>query len=209
MPLAANIKSELAKKIEQYEGRFNHLYLDTKGKVTVGVGHLIANRTAIASVNLYKTKSKLPTQLASLQEKQAEYDKVAKLPWGQRYGASTFKAHTTLVMKDADINLQRDKHIDSFYKELTNIYKKSNGYTDDFDKLHKNVQLALFDMIFNLGATKIVSKFPGFNKALKAGDWKKAATESNRPDVNAARNTYVKQLLNTVPVAAQTKPITP
>ncbi len=27
MPLATNIKSELVKKIEQYEGRFNHLYL--------------------------------------------------------------------------------------------------------------------------------------------------------------------------------------
>ena len=108
-----------------------------------------------------------------------------------------------MVIKDSDINLQRDKHINSFYNELTTLYKKSNGYTDDFDKLHNNVQLALFDMIFNLGASKIISSFPRFNKALKAGDWKKAATESNRPDVNAARNQYVKQLLNTVPTAVK------
>lgn len=110
-------------------------------------------------------------------------------------------------MKDADINLQRDKHITSFYTELSGIYTKSNGYPNDFDQLPKNVQLALFDMIFNLGATKIVSSFPNFNKALKAGDWKKAANESNRPDVSAARNQYVKQLLNTVP--ASPKPATP
>ena len=58
-------------------------------------------------------------------------------------------------------------------------------------------------MIFNLGATKITRSFPNFNTALKAKDWKKAATESNRPDVNLARNQYVKQLLNTVPVAAK------
>lgn len=102
-------------------------------------------------------------------------------------------------MKDADINLLLGKHINSFYKELSNIYKKANGYPDDFDKLHKNVQLALFDMIFNLGATRIISSFPNFNKALKASDWKKAATESNRPDVSPTRNQYIKQLLNTVP----------
>ncbi|MBL1259292.1 MAG: hypothetical protein COB33_002025 [Thiotrichaceae bacterium] len=203
MPLAANIKSEVMKRIEQYEGRFNHLYLDTKGKVTVGIGHLVPNRNAMATVMLYKLKNKVPFQAASLAEKQAEYDKTSKLPYGQRYGAGSFKSHTTLIMKDSDINAQRDKHVNSFYTELTNIYNKSNGYPDDFDKLHKNVQLALFDMIFNLGATKIVASFPSFNKALKASDWKKSATESNRPDVNAARNSYVKQLFNTVPVVAK------
>lgn len=203
MPLATNIKSELVKKIEQYEGRFNHLYLDTKGKVTVGIGHLIPNRNAITTVTLYKLKNNLPFQVASLAEKHTEYDKISKLPYGQRYGARSFKPHTSLVMKDSNINIQRDKHINSFYTELTNIYKMSNGYPDDFDKLHKNVQLALLDMIFNLGATKIVTSFPSFNKALKAADWKKAATESNRPDVNAARNQYVKQLLNSVPAVVK------
>jgi hypothetical protein len=78
-----------------------------------------------------------------------------------------------------------------------------------FEKLHKNIQMALFDMIFNLGATKIVNSFPGFNKALKAGDWKKAATESNRPDFNTARNQYVKQFLNAVPAVAKPTISTP
>lgn len=209
MPLAVNVKSDIVKKIEQYEGRFNHLYLDTKGKATIGVGHLIPNRIAIAAVMLYKLKNNSIFKVASLAEKQTEYDNISKLPFGQRYGAKSFKQHTTLVMKDADINTLRDKHINSFYTELAKIYKKTNGYTDDFDKLHKNIQVALFDMIFNLGATKIVNSFPGFNKALKAGDWKKAATESNRPDVNTARNQYVKQLLNTVPAVAKPAASTP
>lgn len=65
-------------------------YLDTKGKVTVGVGHLVANRTVIATVTLYKKEKSGLLKLASLAEKQAEYDKVSKLPWGQRYGAATF-----------------------------------------------------------------------------------------------------------------------
>ena len=81
MPLSISIKTELSKNLYKYEGKFNHLYLDTKGKVTVGVGHLVANRVAISIVTLYKTKNKLPTQLATLSEKQAEYDTISKLPW--------------------------------------------------------------------------------------------------------------------------------
>ena len=101
-------------------------------------------------------------------------------------------------MKDAEIIRQLNKHIESFYKELTTLYKKSNGYYDDFDKLDKNVQMALFDMIFNLGAKKIVIKFPEFDKAIKSGDWKKAARECNRPQLNPERNNYVKAKLNAV-----------
>ena len=33
MPLFASVKSGVVKKIEQYEGRFNHLYLNVKGKL--------------------------------------------------------------------------------------------------------------------------------------------------------------------------------
>ena len=95
-------------------------------------------------------------------------------------------------MKDDDITLFLNKHIDDFYKELARVYTKTNGYPDNFDKLPKNVQLVLFDMTFNLGASKLVSSFPDFNTSLKAGDWKKAATECNRPDVSPARNQYVK-----------------
>lgn len=200
MPLAPQLSSSLRAKLHQYEGKFNHLYLDTKGKVTVGVGHLVLSRNAVSSIPLYNTKNNMPSQPATLQQKQVEYDSVAKLPWGQRYGAFSFKKHTSLVMKDSDIELLLNKHIDSFYKELVVIYTKTNGYTENFDSFHKNIQLALFDMIFNLGAHKIVHTFPNFNVALKAGDWKRAGVESNRPDVSPARNQYVRGLLQSTPI---------
>lgn len=201
MALSLVIKNEVSSNIEKYEGRFNHLYLDTKGRVTVGVGHLVASRSAISSVPLYRIVNKIPTTIATIQERQAEYDNISKKPFGYQYSASAFKKYTTLVMKDADIDKQRDNHIQNFYSELCAIFNKRNGYPDEFDNLPKNVQLALFDMIFNLGAVKIVRLFPNFNLALKAGDWKRAAIESNRPDVSPARNQYVRQLLNSAPMA--------
>jgi len=199
MSLPTTIKKKLRKKLYLYEGNFNHLYLDTKGKVTVGVGHLVTHRDAISEITLYTIKNNQPSLVATLQEKQDEYDKISKLPWGQRYSAAFFKPHTTLIMKATDIDSLLDKHINNFHKELSNIYKKTNGYTEDFDKMHENIQLAVFDMIFNLGASKIVNIFKKFDAAIKAGDWKKAASESNRVDVNAERNQYVKELLTTAP----------
>lgn len=76
-------------------------------------------------------------------------------------------------------------------------YSKANGYTADFDHLPTEIQLALFDMIFNLGATKLRTVYLNFNAALKRGRWDQAAAECNRFDVNAARNNYVKNLLMT------------
>ncbi|WP_089726854.1 hypothetical protein [Candidatus Thiosymbion oneisti] len=69
------------------------------------------------------------------------------------------------------------------------MYSKAKGYTNDFDAMPDEVQLALFDMIFNLGQTKLRTIFTEFNKAIKHEKWDEAAKQSNRPDVNAARNT--------------------
>lgn len=193
MPLNASVKSRVAEKLEQYEGRLDHLYLDSKGKVTVGIGHMVPSSVAMASVTMYRKEEKA-TKVATFDQKKKEYETINKQSKG--YRASWYKTHTTLFMKPADIEAQRDVHLNSFYTELTNIYKKGNGYADNFDDFHEDAQVALFDMIFNLGATKLNNTFPNFNKAIKDQDWEKAAKESNRPDVNKARNDFVKELFN-------------
>lgn len=190
MALDQAVRTEVVANIKKFEKNINHFYLDSVGKVTVGVGHLIPNKMAVSAVVMYKLINKLPGTLATLQEKQKEYDTIAKQKRG--YKAEWYAKHTTLIMKDTDSTALLNKHVDSFYKELTTIYTKAKGYPDDFDKLDKNVQAALFDMIFNLGAHKITTNFPRFDKALKAADWKMAATESNRPQLSSLRNAYVR-----------------
>lgn len=193
MPLQPDVRREVTKKIEEYEGRIDHLYLDSVGKVTVGVGHLIPNRLATASIKLHKAVNGLPTQPATPKEKEDEYAAIVKQKKG--FKASAYKQYASLMMSAAEIDRLRDAHIDTFYRELTILYRKKRGYPNDFDSLPKDVQLALFDMVFNLGATKIVSTFPTFDRYLKKGDWAQAALASNRPQVSLARNRYVKDLL--------------
>lgn len=194
MALDQSVRAEVVKNILTFEKKVNHFYLDSVGKVTVGIGHVIPNKMAVSSITMYKVKNKLPCAMATLMEKQKEFDDILKQK--KNYKAEWYQKFTTLVMKDADINAQLNKHIDSFYKELSATYKKSKGYPDNFDNFDKNVQAALFDMIFNLGAGQIVNKFAKFDAAIKSGDWKKAASESNRPQLDPKRNTYVKSKLN-------------
>ena len=205
MPLNANVKTEVIKNTEKFEGRVTHLYLDTKGLVTVGIGHLISNKAAMASVVMYKKNSNNTLVLASLAEKQAEYDSIKKQPYGFSRNANFYKLHTTLIMKDHDIVAQKEKHILKFYSELIKYYTTSNGFAKNFDLMPYSVQKALFDMVFNLGITKLRTQYVKMNNAIKKEDWVVAAAESKRVGISSSRNNYVSNLF----LSAQKQTITP
>ncbi len=108
----------------------------------------------MASVVMYKNNSNNTLVLASLAEKQAEYDSIKKQPYGFSRNANFYKLHTTLIMKDHDIVAQKEKHILKFYSELTKYYTTSNGFAKSFDLMPYSVQKALLDMVFNLGCVR-------------------------------------------------------
>lgn len=176
-------KQTLRVKLEKYEGKVVHMYLDSKGFVTVGVGHL-ASSVAEAQKLAFKTAKSLP---ASAAEIKADYEAVKKQPANRV--ASFYKKHTKLILPNIEIDKLTNKHIDSFEGELKRIYS-------DFDTFPSEVKLALFDLIFNLGMTNLKNKWPTFNAAIKAKDWQKAADNSSRAaPISAERNKYVKDLL--------------
>lgn len=192
MSLSPRLRQQIVHRLESYEGRVNHLYLDTVGKVTVGVGHLIPYRGAISRVDLYTVWNGVTGSMATFSEKQDEYDRVSAQPAG--YRASWYRSATRLVMLDTTISRLRDEHVDTFHRELRAIYARKNGFAEDFDGFPETVQAALFDLIFNLGASRLMNTFPRFNQSIRASDWRTAAKESHRPQVSAERNRYVHQL---------------
>lgn len=105
--------------------------------------------------------------------------------------AAYYKKFTKLELLNTDIDVIRDSHIVNFEKELKGLY----GYYT-FSAYPDDVKLALFDMIFNLGLTKLSGKFVNFNTHIKAGDFKKAALESNRHQLSTDRHFYVRNLLS-------------
>lgn len=198
MPLKDSVKEGLINQIERLEGRVNHFYLDSVGKVTIGIGHLVSSEDAAAELTLY-----IPRMFgwflrqATEEEKRAEYQFVLlNSPDNpRRFKASYYKQFTRLHMLDENIEQLLLKHVDSFYQELTQLYRPANGYRHNFDEFPDEVQMALFDLIFNLGMTNLRTSWPKFNGAIKIEDWKTAAAESRRRQVSTARNDYVRDLL--------------
>ena len=177
-------KQILREALEKYEGKIEHMYLDTKGYVTVGVGHLLKDVAAAQALNFIHQSG---GQEATAEEVNTDYDTVKKQPKG--LFASSYKQYTKLALSSADIDALTDGHISSFEKELTIIYGE-----EEFTAFPSEVRLALFDMIFNLGMPKLRDGFPTLNKLVKAKDWAAAAGESSRRGIADDRNQYVKDL---------------
>lgn len=149
---------------------------------------MIPNATHAAGLAFYLRKTGAP---ATEEQRKAEFEAVSKETKGKVAG--WYKSKTTLFMKPADIDALTKEHIESFEKELKNLYSVA-AYAPGFEKFPQEVRLALFDMIFNLGATKLESSYLAFNRAIAKGDWEKAASECFRKGIQLSRNNYVKDL---------------
>jgi len=187
-PISESLKTTLRAKLKQYEGQVNHMYLDTKGYVTVGIGHMISSVEEAKKVAFVNATSGTAATKKQIED---EYILIKSKPFGNAYSHRRFKKYTKLKISDSTIKQLTNKHIASFENELKKIYG-----TTEFNAHPDNVKLALFDMIFNLGMPKLKNKYPKFNRYIKAGDYKNAASESNRNGISAERNLYVKNLLS-------------
>ncbi|TMP16973.1 hypothetical protein [Pseudoalteromonas sp. S2893] len=187
VPISGSLKTKLKQNMMKYEGNVPHMYLDTKGYVTVGVGHLLKDVEAAKKVPFTVRDTGV---VATTKQIEDEFKLIKSRPFGKDEGFGRFKPFTKLIITEVVANAQVDQHIKTFESELKRIYGASEfaSYPDD-------VKLTLFDLIFNLGMTKLKDTFPNFNKYMKAQDFKKAAIESNRKDVSAERNAYVRNLL--------------
>ncbi len=180
--LTAMEKQTLIRNLIKYEDNIPHMYLDTAGLVTVGIGNLLrtvqdAQKLPFLTVD---NKKATPEQITE------DFETIKKQPKG--HYAKNYKRFTKLYLKHSDILAAVNHHIDLFYRELTINYPAFRSFPSE-------VKLALFDMGFNLGANGLKVKFPKMNKAISKKDWVTDAKESHRkPPVAEARNNYVKQL---------------
>lgn len=181
--LTAEEKRVLRKNLMTYEGAVDHMYLDTRGNVTVGVGHLIRSAQDAQQLPFHKRND---TQ-ATASEIQDEFESLRKLPYGQAHSAGYYSGFAQLRLRQSSIDSLTDTHIQSFEVELKRLYPA-------FDSYPTEARLALFDMIFNLGMTRLRALFPRFNQAVLAQDSSVAARECNRPGIQVSRNRYVQEL---------------
>jgi GH24 family phage-related lysozyme (muramidase) len=186
----------------EVEGKYSYMYLDGKGNVTVGIGHLVPDESAAKTLAFQYRRDQLDgdknvtnkkDEKAGSAAKAAEYNlvkkKFVKNP-DKNKGEKTpsaidFATLTELILSDKEIDklFQGD-----FNSALTEIKKKFTN----FDKLPESAQLGLLDMEFNMGINFSKAKWPKLFKAVEEKNWATVKTECNRPEVQDSRNSWTK-----------------
>lgn len=167
-------------EVGEWEGNVDHMYLDTEGNVTVGKGTLFSDADSAAALPFRHRATGDP---ASEDEIRAEFDLIAGMEASTERGAEYFEEFTELyLLQDAIDRLVTD-HMRNDFKELLRQYP-------DFGNLPLSAQVALWDLIYNLGAGGLAA-FRLLRQAIRNGDWEEAARQSHREGPSEERNQFV------------------
>jgi GH24 family phage-related lysozyme (muramidase) len=225
----------------EHEGSVPYLYVDTVGKVTIGVGRMIGSEADLKSfyathntalvhapgataactvIRGVKTergpigKSGSPVteadfieafrHMTSLGAKLLETAAAAGVDSKKK--AATAKSQegcTDIRLSDNAARAEFARKLREMFRDLTKAtasanvggaMQKHNPYAE-FDAFPEPAQIAILDLMYNLGAAGLRTKWPTFTKAVKDRRWKDAAAAANRPQLSSERNKWVRGLL--------------
>ena len=172
---------DLKARLRQHEGVVPHLYLDTRGLVTCGVGHMIPSPEAMAGIEMVRIDGTPATPEGKIAEWHLVKGlKPAMLP-------HYYEERTTLRMTLAVIDELQDADVAGFQAALT---RQLTGFIESPEPARE----ALLDMAFQLGAGGLMSKFPHLALAAKAQDWQACAEQCHRAGIQEWRNTATADL---------------
>lgn len=170
------------------------MYVDTRGYVTTGVGHLLKN--AAAALDL-PWQHQATGRLATPAEVRAAFEHVCERwadykrenPNGKGLPAKKFESVSDLVLPDGlATKLARDRLQGEFLPKLKELFP-------GFDRYPVPAQRALVDMGYNLGVDGLKKKFPTFVAACRDGNFGVAAAECERSSSRKERNDATRSLL--------------
>ena len=171
-----------------FERFIPHMYLDSKGNVTIGIGHLITgdkDAVKIHNGHLPFFRKNL-TGRATDAEVVAEFNRLTALKSTKKnFRATAFSKYTHLKVDQTDAEAQ------ARFDAVVRIGEISAMPFTKFASYPAGVQMAIDDLVFTMGAPGFRSGFPKFQNAVLHRDWLTAKAQSSRTGVLAARNTAV------------------
>jgi len=157
----------------RWEGVVPHLYLDTVGIPTCGVGFSVPTEAELV---------KLPWT-PSVQTAVEDYNRVRKQPKGQ--AASAYEPFCNARLSTEAMHRVFDEKIEAIERQLQDDWQLAMQPAA--------VQIALVDMAYNLGVAGL-GKFVKLKAAVARRDWVTAAAESSRRGVQQPRNDATREL---------------
>lgn len=162
----------LPDEIVAEEGCVPHLYLDTRGNVTCGVGRLVKKAGELGNYSWSDFTAALK-DFATLQEM------ARNSSYGMKWPASRYKP----LMKARMLNPR-----EGLVESIKAIDKALTKRVPGFEQHPVAVQEALIDMAYNLGTDGLVKGYPKMFAALAVPDYVWAADECHRNGVSDTRN---------------------
>src|SRR5665213_2444313 len=176
------LSTEATSELQGHEDSTDYMYRDTTGHTTVGIGHQISSENEAQQIKFNNGDKPATTAEISTGFKAV---KNSTLPLNTR--ASSFASLSTLRAPQSVIT-------ELFTGDVASAEAGAKSIFAGYDSYPESVKTALVDMVFNLGAAGVKNKFQDFVKAVTARNWTEAAKESNRPQIGADRNAYIKAL---------------
>lgn len=180
--MTPEIKLKTRTLIKNGEGCITHMYLDTAGKVTIGVGNMLPTAEAATEHPFVREDSGEPATIAEVTD---EFNLLNQQEKGRL--AENYKQYTKLILTDQYIDELLDGRIEEFEQQLKRDFT-------NFDNYPEPAQQGLVDMAFNLGNKGLIDKFPTFTKAAREEDWSACQQECRRRGISDTRNDEVKTL---------------
>src|SRR5207248_1167290 len=148
--------SDLKTSLKRFEGCVSHMYLDTNGYVTVGVGHMIGHCGDATKLTLMVRQAGCS---ATADQIATDFNKVSGQPKGQL--CTHYQQFTVLEMPANAIDALLDADIAEKEQALRQCFRGYETYPPQ-------AKTALLDMAFNVGVEGLVSKFPHLKAAAEA-----------------------------------------
>lgn len=166
----------------QFEGRFHHMYRDSKNLVTVGVGNLLATREVICD-GLYPFTHGLDGLPASCEDRQVAWDRIKEVQPDPHRGETTVpdRNGNDIYARATDLRLN-DTAIDNLVQQKARQFDNVNRVDfllADYENFPADAQLGLLSMRW-AGVDKPAmnwGRFPQFHQHVLARRWFAAARE--------------------------------
>lgn len=173
--------------ITEHEGNVAHMYLDTKGLVTIGIGNLIDPVSqALALPFQFKAINRLRA-VAGRAATRAEIETEWKNLKNHRDKELLKRVGAGRAARETDLELSSGSRQQLFARVTAAHETQLTQYFPDLGSWPGDAQLGLMAMAWGLGMY-FPPKFPTFSAACKKQDFETASRECNISSWNATRN---------------------
>ena len=166
-------------QLKQFEGSVPWMYLDTAGKVTVGVGSMLPDARAAGRLRFLAGD-----RAATTEEIARDFARVSGLSKGKP--APFYRKTGGLRLTEETIDERLREVLEGFEGYL-------RSHIRDYDGLPDAAKMALLDMVYNLGPGRLFQEYPKLLAAVEARNWTGAAAASLRRGPGAARNAWTRE----------------